>query len=118
MKRPVFLLIAAAMIGAGYYINYVYTSVSKADQMACEEAFRQQFQGQPDTAEKFLHQCRNPAMIAAGKANAGELGGEEAAEIISSANRNNLIKTILGFGLMGGGIGAIGAAFTRKKKVT
>jgi hypothetical protein len=115
VKRIIYLFVAAIMIGSGYYINYVYTSVSSVDLAACETAYRQQFSEQPNMAERFIDQCRNPATIIASRANGGDLSAEEAAELISTANRNNLIKTILGFALMGGGIGAVGAAFTRKK---
>lgn len=115
MKRIIYLFLAAAMIGGGYYINYVYTSVNPADLAACEAAYRQQFAEQPDMAERFVEQCRNPATIIASQANGGDLSTEQAAEMISEANRNGLIKTVAGYALMGAGIGAVGAAFARKK---
>jgi len=116
MKRFSFLLLAAAMFGGGYYLINIYTSVSPLDQAACEEGYRQQFAGQQDVIDSFLHQCRNPAVIIAGAANGNQISAEDAAAQMSAANRNHLIKLIAGYGLMGGGIGAVGAAFARKKR--
>lgn len=114
MKRVIYLIFGVLLGASGYYLEYVHSSVSAADLAACEAAYRQQFATQPEMAEQFIEQCKNPATIIAGKANQGELGAEEAAEMISAANRNQLIKTMMAFGLMGGGIGAASTAFARQ----
>ncbi|MGO4450481.1 hypothetical protein AB4Y96_16285 [Phyllobacterium sp. TAF24] len=116
MKKTIYLCLAAALIGGGYYLEYVYTAVSDTDREVCEAAYREQLANQPDILEAFLKQCRNPATLIAMRANGGQLGAKEAAQQMSAANRTNIIKTIIAFGLMGGGIGAIGATFARKKK--
>lgn len=104
------------MIGAGYYIGYVYSSVSPEDRAKCEAGFRQQLANQPEALDSFLEQCARPSTLIAMKANSGEIGAEAAAQQISSANWGAIFNKALAFCLIGGGIGAIGAAFARKKK--
>lgn len=116
MKKIIYLCLAAALIGGGYFLEYVYTTVSDSDRITCEAAYREQLANQPEALEAFLKQCRSPATLIAMKANGGQLGAKEAAQQISAANRAELIKTIIAFGLIGGGIGAIGAVFARNKK--
>jgi hypothetical protein len=115
MKKIICLCLGVAFVGGGYYLEYVYTSVADSDRKVCEIAYREQLVNQPNTLEAFLKQCRNPATIIAVRANSGELDATEAAQQISAANRSNLIKTIIAFGLMGGGIGAIGTSLLQRR---
>lgn len=116
MKKAIYLCLAATLIGGGYYLEYVYAAVSDSDREVCEAAYREKLANQPDTLQAFLKQCGNPATLIAMRANGGQLGAKEAAQQISAANRTDLIKTIIAFGLIGGGIGAIGATLARKKQ--
>lgn len=62
--------------------------------------------------------CRSPVTVIVMRANGGHLGAKEAAQQVSAANRTNLIKMIIAFRLMGGGIGAFSATFAGKKNAT
>lgn len=117
MNKVIFILLATAMICGGAYILFVHSNVSQADQALCESAYRQQFSAQPDVLEQFLSQCRHAATLVAMKATAEGLSAQDVAQQIATANRNELIKTMIAFGLIGGGVGVLGAAFRKKKLV-
>lgn len=118
MNKVIFILLSAAMICGGAYIQFVHSNVSQADQALCESAYRQQFSTQPDVLEQFLPQCRHAATLVAMKAAEEGLAAQDVALQVSNANRSELIKTLIAFGLIGGGIGVLGAAFKRKKPVS
>jgi hypothetical protein len=116
VKKIIYLCLATVLFGGGYYLEYVYSTVSHLDRSACEAAYREQMKNRPEILEAFLDQCRDTATLIAMKANGGQLGAKEAAQQISEANRADLIRTLIAFGMIGAGIGAIGASFTGKKK--
>lgn len=52
------------------------------------------------------------------RANSGHLGAKEAAQQVSAVDRTKLIKMIIAFRLMEGGIGAFSATSAGKKNAT
>ncbi|RNF35950.1 hypothetical protein A7A09_000605 [Paracoccus methylarcula] len=84
--------------------------VPAADQQRCEGIVADIYGDSEEAATSLAGQCDQPGMVAMMDARANNLGAEEAAEAISSAN-GGLIGTFLPYALIGAGIGALGGAF-------
>ncbi len=110
MKIILLLCIAALLLTAGLYLHFAGSMVPATDQQRCESIVADIYGDSDEAAASFADQCDQPGMVAMMDARANNLGAEEAADAISSAN-GGLIGTFLPYALIGAGIGALGGAF-------
>ncbi len=116
MNKMIYLILAVALIGFGAYRQFAGSGVSTADQARCEEAVRAEHAGNQEALAALLPSCGDPGMVAMMDARANGASAETAAANIASANRNDILSTLINCALIGAGIGAFGAAFRTPRK--
>lgn len=111
MKIVLYLFVAAAFIGGGAFLYLSSNGVSAADRAACEQNVRVIYEDSPDQVEQLIDRCSTAGMVAMMNAQVNNLDAETSAQNIASANRGGLINILISCVMIGGGIGALGAAF-------
>jgi hypothetical protein len=116
MKVVAYVCVGLVLLAAGFYLQFGMSGVSAADRQRCEEIVRNIYADSEEAMSAFLPQCGEPGTVAMMDARANNLGADEAAQSVSSANRGSLAGELLGYALIGAGIGAFGAAFVARRK--
>lgn len=100
-------------------MQFAGSGITAADRQRCEETIRNIYADTEETRNLLLPRCSEPGMIAMMDARANDMGAEETARSVGSANRGSILSDLISYALIGGGIGSIGAAcapFVRRKK--
>lgn len=116
MNKIVYLVIAVAMIGFGAYRQFGGSGVSAEDQARCEQIIRDEYVDSQEAQDTMLPDCNEPGMVAMMDARAQGLDAQTAATNIANANGGGFISILINCALIGGGIGALGAAFGAGRK--
>lgn len=116
MKSVVYLALAVVLIGAGSYRQFGMGGVSAEDQARCEGIIRAEYADSPDSIAQLVESCDEPGMVAMMDGRANSSSAEETAQSIASANSGDLISVLINCGLIGAGIGALGAAFGARRR--
>ena len=77
---------------------------------------RAEYASSPDSIEQLIGSCNTPGMVAMMDARSSSASAQEAATAIASANQTDYVATLINCALIGAGIGALGAAFTARRK--
>lgn len=110
MRLIIFTILGIALLASGFYMQFAGSSVTAAQKLRCEETVRNVYADSEEARNLFLSRCGEPGVIAMMEARANGMGAEEAAQSIGSANRGSILSDLISYALIGGGIGAIGAA--------
>lgn len=118
MKSVLFLLAALVLIGFGGYRQFGQSSVSAEDQARCERTISTEYANSPESIAALSAKCNEPGMVAMMDARSSSASAQEAAQSIASANRGDIMSTLINCALIGAGIGALGAAFAARRRRT
>lgn len=116
MNKIIYLILAAALIGFGAYRQFGGAGVPAADQARCEQITRSIYGDQQEALATLLPKCNEPGVVAMLDARDSGADAQTAASNIASANRQDIVSILINCALIGGGIGALGAAFGARRK--
>ncbi|MBK4216883.1 hypothetical protein JJJ17_13170 [Paracoccus caeni] len=116
MNKIIYLALAVALIGFGSYRQFGGSSVSAEDQARCEQITRSIYGEQQEALDTLLPKCNEPGVVAMMDARESGADAETAATNIANANKQDIVSILINCALIGGGIGALGAAFGARRK--
>jgi len=110
VRLMIFVVLGLALLAAGFYMQFAGSGVIAADRQRCQETVQNLYANSAETRNLLLSRCGEPGVVAMMDARANHMGAEEAAQSVGTANRGSIFCDLISYALIGGGIGAIGAA--------
>lgn len=110
MKFWLYILLGVALLGLGSWRQFVGVTASPADQARCEQIVAIDYADDPEALAIMQAKCDEPGIVAMMDARHAGTDIQDVAESIASANRYELIATLINMALIGAGIGVIAVA--------
>lgn len=99
--------IGVLALAAGFYVQTNSGSVPATDKSRCEGIIQTIYGDNAEVKASLIPKCSEPGMVAMMDAKANGSSATEAAQAIASANQSDISTTLLSYGLMGLGVGAL-----------
>ncbi|CEJ10551.1 hypothetical protein BN1110_00827 [bacterium YEK0313] len=109
--RPIaYAGLGVACLAAGFYLQQTSMDFNPADRARCEANVAAAYGANAETKSALLPKCGEPGFIAMMDARVANLSAQQTAIAIANANRSGLMNDLLGYALIGAGVGGLAAA--------
>lgn len=95
------------LLGSGIYLHFGGASVDDEDRARCEQIVIEKHGDNDAVRTNLLPKCNEAGMVAMMESQANMLDANEAAQAIASANKGDLLASIIGYTMIGTGFAAI-----------
>lgn len=110
MKFWLYMLLGVLLLGLGSYREFVGVTASAEDQARCRQIVAIEYAANQEALTIMQGKCNEPAIVAMMDARHAGTDIQDVSESIASANRYELIATLINMALIGAGIGVIAVA--------
>ena len=110
MRLIAYACFGAACLAAGLYLQQAGGDFGTADRARCEANVVAAHGADVAVRNQLLPKCGEPGFIAMMDARAGNLSAQQTAIAIANANRSGLMNDLLGYALIGAGVGGLAIA--------